>query len=957
MVQTAGYAKKLFVDFYDTDTAVADEFFDEKKIKELFKHSVATVVVVSTVPVRRNTYLTLVRYYESRGFTVLNSFVDLKESQPSNSLSGFYKEVYSALSNGNTLVIFYGMGSAGVLLTGFLMLQRYNAVNASLLVKGLNVKLMSNEHDMHIAKDFERYLNGGSAGSLNLSRLRNTAGNVLIYYGNVLIKTETGLRTVTDALPGKDGTAVKENNVATSAAPLVVDAEENETDEELVSFEDELKDVEGDDDEFEMVLEEPEDGYLKQSIIDFEDEEPAVEPMTVVSAEESVTESETAEDATAAQSTEVALQSQSIETPNAASAPLTLKESEKSAPAGTGRVYTSIRFKLISIISLLIIASLSGMILLATYFFKTDNEVRVQENNHKISEVIALKVGADLQAVMERAGVYARVLLESAGQGKAAEIFRNLIQNEKDLVYLGIIAFQEKSASFKVLSEAYNIPLMKENQLSEDVMKKIMASSEKPLQRGLQGVTAVFNVSPIADLPVMGAAMPYNSGDAGRKMVLVCYLKLDSMLRTFGVSGITKVFLVNDTGDLIAHPDASIVKSGGNLINLPIVKLMMKSTMDNGQTRFPDEKGLFHLGSFKKIGVGGCGVIAMVDEKQAFEEVYNIQRRNIYLMGIVLTIAVLIVFFFGNSLTNPIIQLLGATKKIKEGDYNIDIKPTSRDEIGELTYSFMEMGKGLEEREKMKTAFGKFVNPEIAEMVLKDEIRLGGERKEGVVLFSDIRAFTSISEKMQPEEVVEFLNQYMTRMVECIDKTGGVVDKFIGDAIMAVWGIPVSKGNDVENAINGALLMRKSLVEFNSGRGTDDKPLIHIGCGINVGPLLAGQIGSEHRMEYTVIGDTVNLASRIEALNKPFGTDILISEDAYNMVKDIFRFEKMQPIRVKGKEKPQQIYTVLGRIDDSGSPQTLEHLRKSIDTVFVAEKTGKIDIDKEEVKYEIIGSK
>jgi adenylate cyclase len=166
-----------------------------------------------------------------------------------------------------------------------------------------------------------------------------------------------------------------------------------------------------------------------------------------------------------------------------------------------------------------------------------------------------------------------------------------------------------------------------------------------------------------------------------------------------------------------------------------------------------------------------------------------------------------------------------------------------------------------------------------------------------------------------------------------------------------VWGAPVSYGNDTENAINGALMMRNELAGFNRGRGGVKKPVIKIGCGINSGPVLAGQIGSDERMEYTVIGDTVNFASRIESLNKPFGTDILISQDTYNQVKSTFRVEPMQKIKVKGKAEPQQIYAVLGRLDDPAAPRTLEDLRRLLGIDILGkpeEPTG------DEVKYEIL---
>ncbi len=636
---------------------------------------------------------------------------------------------------------------------------------------------------------------------------------------------------------------------------------------------------------------------------------------------------------------------------------------------GKARFYSSIRFKLITISSIIIIISLSGMILLATYFFKRDNTIRVQESNLYVSQVVALKVKSDFQAIIDKSKIIANALMQNMG-GMELDYYSNLIFNkDRDFIFFGMASLSRDKTKLNFFKSVYNKPLMAESQIQASDVEAVNNTNGALFNESFNGETTVNNVSQGFRIPAIGISLPFHKdARSGAQSILICYIKLDRFMEAFQGASETRTYMVNGKGDILAHPDARIVLGGGNYMNVPIVKQMIKSRQMNEQQRYTDENGYYHLGSFNKIGIGGCGVIATVKEEVAYKEVYNQQWRNIYLTIIVLSAVVIIIYFFGKKLTRPIIRLLGATKRIKDGDYNVRIRAESHDEIGELTDAFVEMGKGLEEREKIKTTFGKFVNPEIVErLTSSDELKLGGERKNVAIMFTDIRDFTSISEKLEPEEVVEFLNAYLTEMVECVDRTGGLVDKFIGDAIMAEWGILVSKGNDTENAVNSALMMRKALQGFNRKRAEKQKPLIKMGCGINTGPVLAGQIGSMDRMEITVIGDAVNLASRIESLNKPFGTDIIVSEDSYNLVKDIFAVEKMAPIMVKGKEEPQLIYAVLGRLDDPNSIKDINSLRDMLGTKEMPFRRRKDDppednqfensnsqIIEEEVKYEIL---
>jgi adenylate cyclase len=452
-------------------------------------------------------------------------------------------------------------------------------------------------------------------------------------------------------------------------------------------------------------------------------------------------------------------------------------------------------------------------------------------------------------------------------------------------------------------------------------------------------------------IPAAALFFPYK--DMGTKNAMVVIFSTEELQNMVQTSSATESYVVGHDGSLIVHPDFELVKAGVSFADRELVKRLLASPSDNMQIRYRDTDKKEYVGAFRKLATGSLTVTSSTPTAMVYKAALDLMRRNLYLTGVVLLFSILATWFFSRSVSWPVLRLVEASTLIENGQFELDMKSASHDELGLLTESFVHMGHGLAERERVKETFGKFVNKTIAEQALKGKLELGGTRKTATIFFADIRSFTAISEKLSPEAVVEFLNDYMTRMVKCIDVTGGVVDKFIGDAIMGVWGAPASAGSPEEDAlaaIKAMVMMRYALLDFNVDRGGEDKPLIHNGCGVNTGPCIAGQIGSLERMEYTVIGDAVNLASRIEALNKPFGTDILISEYTYDLVKDKIIAEAMPAIKVKGKAEPLTIYAVVKLVGAEG-PETLDDLRSFLGI----ERPGtRIDVDKEEVKYEII---
>ena len=234
--------------------------------------------------------------------------------------------------------------------------------------------------------------------------------------------------------------------------------------------------------------------------------------------------------------------------------------------------------------------------------------------------------------------------------------------------------------------------------------------------------------------------------------------------------------------------------------------------------------------------------------------------------------------------------------------------------FGGVAYQYFVEGR---EKRKMKRLFGQYVSKDVYEqLVANPELaRLGGHRRDMTVLFSDIRGFTTLSEKGQPEDVVQTLNEYFTRMVQLVFLHKGTLDKFVGDMVMALFGAPLSDPRHADHAVEAALDMVAELGKLNQRWQAEGRPMLDIGIGVNTGPMIAGNIGSEAIMSYTVIGDAVNLGSRLESLNKQYGTQIIISDATRQQLTGNYLFRPLGDVVVKGKTEAVAIFEVVGRTD------------------------------------------
>jgi adenylate cyclase len=309
-------------------------------------------------------------------------------------------------------------------------------------------------------------------------------------------------------------------------------------------------------------------------------------------------------------------------------------------------------------------------------------------------------------------------------------------------------------------------------------------------------------------------------------------------------------------------------------------------------------------------------VVALLQRSLDKELVPYLRLERTYLILALLGFAIstAVGIWIARGVSKPVRQLAEGARKIGEGDYQHRVNVNQPDEMGLLAASFNHMSEGLAERDQVRDLLGKVVSPAVAAELLRKNLTLGGEEREVTVLFSDVRSFTTMCEALAPQEMLGILNHYFTRMSAIVEAHGGVVDKYVGDAIMALFGAPLANPDDADRAMKTALEMCEALDELNRQWQIDGRPPINVGIGINTDVVIAGNMGSQTRLNYTVIGDGVNLASRLEGLTKTpeYATRIIISGTTLAKAKERYQIRRLGEVAVKGKQKATEIYALLG---------------------------------------------
>jgi adenylate cyclase len=273
--------------------------------------------------------------------------------------------------------------------------------------------------------------------------------------------------------------------------------------------------------------------------------------------------------------------------------------------------------------------------------------------------------------------------------------------------------------------------------------------------------------------------------------------------------------------------------------------------------------------------------------------------------GVSLGLAIVVALIVGRTVVRPLRELEQTIGRVDEGDLTARAPVTGSDELGRLADAFNGMVAGLERERVIRDLFGQYVTPQLAEAAIEQQGRLDGQLVTSSVLFADIRDFTGISESVPASELIRMLNRYFDRMARIVVDAGGLVNKFGGDSLLAVFGSPLNPtGDHAVRAVRAALAMEEALEAFNAEQRDMYLPEIRIGIGVASGDVVAGNVGSSTKLEYTVIGDAVNVASRLQALTKEVGESMLFSAETARLASEVAPFVSCGQIEVRGKARP-----------------------------------------------------
>ena len=600
----------------------------------------------------------------------------------------------------------------------------------------------------------------------------------------------------------------------------------------------------------------------------------------------------------------------------------------------------SIGLKLSLLVSFLLAVSLSLITVLVALLVSADVRLTAESNNWTMNHWSVAAAGNVLNAYHDKSLFFIRsmdVVSQDGEQSELAAMTERFFRLNPDISCIAFIGETDR-ASGMVINERFTAGVNFNGgmngggaRLRSSILTWLESRTDY-LDRARGGSTLLFNTNDVLGFPSLAMIFPLpQTAGFNFNGAAVLFFSPDDLERNLNSAGSGNAenisLIVNGNGEMIFQPPEVIQNDGVDYSS--IVRESLERNVSALQTIITSPCGQRFYTAFEHIPGMDVAVLTLINQARLSSRV-NTAIITVSIIGaLALALSVFFIAFYSKTISRPLKALINGAQTIENGNYLPDLQVKSSDEVGILTGSFISMGRGL-------VNFERFTNKQLVTLARREQLSRSGEKRTVTVCFTMIQNFKALTLGMKPDKLVDFVNQLLSSLVPCITKTGGLVDKFLtqnGIVIMCLWGAAKTTGSPVSDAFNcirSTMMMRNAIKSLNLKQISAGMPgvLIKMGCGINTGELIVGQMVSEERMEYTVIGDTVNQAARIQEPNEEFDTDILITEDTYRHVGKFIKAAEMPSLDVKGKSDPMRVYSVIN-IKNYYGPSSLEEVRKS----------------------------
>jgi adenylate cyclase len=606
----------------------------------------------------------------------------------------------------------------------------------------------------------------------------------------------------------------------------------------------------------------------------------------------------------------------------------------------------TIRKKINLILIGLQIATVVGVVTLATYLFTEDLPGVLRKTNFDVASILASRVRSEFKLATDRmSSLGAASLEEFKVEDDKFKFLEDLIAADNQLYAVSLYELdttEPKRNKALARWRVINSTIEGGQKLNNQSFEELDRSTPIDFSMLSNGKTDIKVVKSANQNPVIRLAIPFYEQSSGYfTQFLVAEVNPDRFAALFNEASAFTISLVNSNLKVLASNDTQSQNIGAK-VNEKLLNILSQSELSQAkQVDYNDADGQVQMASIHPVRFAGLTIVSEAPYGRVDRAKKTLYKRTGLLSIAVVCLSIWFAILFSSGFQNSVSRLAEAADRVANGDYHVRLPVKERgfvglDELEEFSETFNKMAEGLNERNKVKSAFSKLHSKDVAEKLINGDLKLGGERKDCVVFFSDIRDFTNMSEKMDPEHIVSILNRYFTVMIRIIDRYNGNVTSFLGDGIMAVWGISNNEPVNVDNAIKACLEMRVALDKFNQELIREGRKPLKIGMGLHYGPAILGNVGSNTRMEYTVIGDTTNTASRVESATKEFGTDLLVSAQLLEKARNQYVVEKVNS-RLKGKSNVITLYKMYGYVDSKG----MQVLIRTPYSEFAAERSEK----------------